>query len=114
MRISDLSSDVGSSDLLLVDDVADSGRTLALAVKLLRDRSADMRSVVISPKPTTIVRPDYSWKDTPLWIDIPGTARGTAFDEDADARKRDGAGNGGVVRVYIVGRRTYEKKKAKH
>lgn len=71
--------------VLLVDDVADSGRTLALAVKLLRDRGADMRSVVIYTKPTTIVRPDYSWKDTPLWIDFPWSARGTVLDEDAAA-----------------------------
>ena len=32
--------------MLLVDDVADSGRTLALAVELLRDRGADVRSVI--------------------------------------------------------------------
>ncbi|KAA9153298.1 phosphoribosyltransferase [Microbacterium lushaniae] len=71
--------------VLLVDDVADSGRTLALAVKLLRDRGADMRSVVIYTKPTTIVRPDYSWKDTALWIDFPWSARGSVLDEDAAA-----------------------------
>ncbi|QEW02534.1 phosphoribosyltransferase [Microbacterium lushaniae] len=71
--------------VLLVDDVADSGRTLALAVKLLRDRGADMRSVVIYTKPTTIVRPDYSWKDTALWIDFPWSARGSVLDEDAVA-----------------------------
>jgi hypoxanthine phosphoribosyltransferase len=69
--------------VLLVDDVADSGRTLALAVKLLRDRGADMRSAVIYTKPTTIVRPDYSWKDTGLWIDFPWSARGSVMDEAA-------------------------------
>ncbi|MFG6476171.1 phosphoribosyltransferase [Microbacterium sp. P06] len=68
--------------VLLVDDVADSGRTLALAVKLLRDRGADMRSVVIYTKPTTIVRPDYWWKETALWIDFPWSARGTVQEED--------------------------------
>lgn len=69
--------------VLLVDDVADSGRTLALAVKLLRDRGADLRSVVIYTKPTTLVRPDYSWKDTDLWIDFPWSAQGSVLDEDA-------------------------------
>ena len=69
--------------VLLVDDVADSGRTLALAVKLLEDRGADMRSVVIYTKPTTIVRPDYSWKDTALWIDFPWSAQCSVLDEDA-------------------------------
>jgi hypoxanthine phosphoribosyltransferase len=71
--------------VLLVDDVADSGRTLALAVQLLRDRGADMRSVVIYTKPTTIVRPDYSWKDTGLWIDFPWSYQGSVRDEDAGA-----------------------------
>ena len=69
--------------VLLVDDVADSGRTLALAVQLLRDRGADMRSVVIYTKPTTILHPDYSWKDTDLWIDFPWSFQGSVIDEDA-------------------------------
>ena len=69
--------------VLLVDDVADSGRTLALAVDLLRAQGADMRSVVIYTKPTTIVRPDYSWKETALWIDFPWSAQGSVLEEDA-------------------------------
>lgn len=69
--------------VLLVDDVADSGRTLALAVRMLRDRGADLRSVVIYTKPTTIERPDYSYKDTDLWIDFPWSAQGSVLDENA-------------------------------
>ncbi|MGP3535381.1 phosphoribosyltransferase [Microbacterium sp. RD1] len=71
--------------VLLVDDVADSGRTLALAVRMLRERGADLRSVVIYTKPTTIEQPDYSWKDTALWIDFPWSHRGSVRDEDAAA-----------------------------
>ncbi|WP_121149718.1 phosphoribosyltransferase [Microbacterium sp. AG1240] len=73
---------LGGRKVLLVDDVADSGRTLALAVKMLRERGADMRSVVIYTKPTTIVQPDYSWKETSLWIDFPWSAQGTVVEED--------------------------------
>ncbi|MEZ3159966.1 phosphoribosyltransferase [Microbacterium sp. BWT-B31] len=69
--------------VLLVDDVADSGRTLALAVALLRERGADVRSAVIYTKPTTIVQPDYSWRDTALWIDFPWSLRGSVLEEDA-------------------------------
>lgn len=69
--------------VLLVDDVADSGRTLALAVDLLRAQGADMRSVVIYTKPTTMVQPDYSWKETALWIDFPWSAQGSVVEEDA-------------------------------
>ncbi len=69
--------------VLLVDDVADSGRTLALAVRMLQERGADLRSVVIYTKPTTIVQPDYAWRDTALWIDFPWSAQGSVLDEDA-------------------------------
>ncbi len=73
---------LGGRKVLLVDDVADSGRTLALAVAMLRERGADMRSVVIYTKPTTIIQPDYSWKETSLWIDFPWSAQGTVVEED--------------------------------
>ncbi|WP_420846155.1 phosphoribosyltransferase [Microbacterium caowuchunii] len=69
--------------VLLVDDVADSGRTLDLAVRLLTDRGADVRSAVIYTKPTTIIQPDFSWKDTDLWIDFPWSFRGSVIEEDA-------------------------------
>ena len=73
---------LGGRKVLLVDDVADSGRTLALAVKMLRERGADMRSVVIYTKPTTIIQPDYAWKDTDLWINFPWSFQGTVIEED--------------------------------
>lgn len=69
--------------VLLVDDVADSGRTLDLAVRLLTDGGADVRSVTIFTKPTTIIEPDYSWKRTDRWIDFPWSFRGSVIDEDA-------------------------------
>lgn len=71
--------------VLLVDDVADSGRTLALAVQLLQDRGADVRSAVIYTKPTTIVQPDYSYRDTGLWIDFPWSAQGSVVEEEIGA-----------------------------
>lgn len=67
--------------VLLVDDVADSGRTLALAVGLLNDRGAQVRSATIFTKPTTIIQPDYAWKDTALWIDFPWSFKGTVVEE---------------------------------
>jgi hypoxanthine phosphoribosyltransferase len=68
--------------VLLVDDVADSGKTLALAVQLLKDKGADVRSVTIYTKPTTIIQPDYAWKDTDLWINFPWSFQGTVREED--------------------------------
>lgn len=60
--------------LLVVDDVADSGRTLALVLKLLRGFGAEVRSAVVYAKPTTIVDPDYVWKRTDQWIVFPWSA----------------------------------------
>jgi uncharacterized protein len=57
--------------LLVVDDVADSGRTLDLVLDLLRRHTAEIRSAVLYTKPRTIVQPDYSWRETDRWINFP-------------------------------------------
>lgn len=74
--------------VLLVDDVADSGRTLKLGVELLEAEGALVRSVTIYTKPSTIVQPDYAWKTTDLWIDFPWSASGSVIEEDAGADER--------------------------
>jgi hypoxanthine phosphoribosyltransferase len=61
--------------LLVVDDVADSGRTLELVLGLLRRHTAQVRSAVLYTKPRTIVRPDYSWQETNLWINFPWSSQ---------------------------------------
>lgn len=60
--------------VLLVDDVSDSGRTLAMVVKLLEATGADVRSVVLYTKPGTLHEPRYTWRRTPLWITFPWSA----------------------------------------
>ncbi|QNG20480.1 phosphoribosyltransferase [Rhodococcus triatomae] len=57
--------------LLVVDDVADSGRTLDLVLDLLTVHASEVRSAVIYTKPRTVVAPDYSWRETDRWIDFP-------------------------------------------
>jgi hypoxanthine phosphoribosyltransferase len=61
--------------LLVVDDVADSGRTLELVLGLLRRHTPQVRSAVLYTKPRTIVRPDYSWQETDLWINFPWSSQ---------------------------------------
>ena len=61
--------------ILIVDDVVDSGRTLALVVKLLRGFGAEVRSAVLYAKPTTVVEPDFCWKHTDRWIVFPWSAK---------------------------------------
>ena len=48
--------------VLVVDDVADSGKTLDLVVNLLEQTASEVKSAVIYTKPTTIFEPDFSWK----------------------------------------------------
>ncbi|MGI4894560.1 MAG: phosphoribosyltransferase [Janthinobacterium lividum] len=62
--------------VLVVDDVADTGRTLAVVVAMVRDAGADPRSVVIYRKPTTRLEPEYCWRSTERWIDFPWSAQG--------------------------------------
>jgi len=69
--------------ILLVDDVADSGHTLRLALELLDAEGVDARSATIYTKPSTVVRPDYSWRETSRWIDFPWSAHGSVVEEDA-------------------------------
>ena len=65
---------IAGKRILIVDDVADSGRTLGLVVKLLRGFGADVRSAVLYAKSRTLVEPDFVWKRTDEWIVFPWSA----------------------------------------
>jgi hypoxanthine phosphoribosyltransferase len=60
--------------VLLVDDVSDSGRTLAMVVQLLSGTGAEVRTVVLYTKPGTVQEAHYTWRRTPLWITFPWSA----------------------------------------
>lgn len=57
--------------VLLVDDVSDSGRTLAMVLAMLRDGGSDVRTVCLYSKPGTVQEPDFVWRTTDRWIDFP-------------------------------------------
>jgi len=63
--------EMSGQKVLVVDDVADSGRTLALVMDILARQGSDARSAVLYTKPRSIITPDYSWKDTDEWITFP-------------------------------------------
>ncbi|MCI0158295.1 phosphoribosyltransferase [Leifsonia shinshuensis] len=60
--------------VLLVDDVSDSGRTLALVVDLIAASGADVRTVCLYSKPHTVLEPDFVWRRTDRWITFPWSA----------------------------------------
>lgn len=63
--------DLTGARVLVADDVADTGATLALVRKFCAGNVADVRSAVIYEKSRTLVRSDYVWKYTEAWINFP-------------------------------------------
>jgi uncharacterized protein len=57
--------------LLIVDDVADTGRTLALARDFCAEHVDDVRTAVLYEKPQSVVRADFVWRRTDKWINFP-------------------------------------------
>jgi hypoxanthine phosphoribosyltransferase len=62
---------VSGQRVLLVDDVSDSGRTLAMVLALLVTAGADVRSLCLYSKPQTVLEPDFVWRRTSKWIAFP-------------------------------------------
>jgi hypoxanthine phosphoribosyltransferase len=65
---------VNGKNVLLVDDVSDSGRTLAMVVEMLQEHGATVRTLTLYRKPRTVLVPDYVWRDTDRWITFPWSA----------------------------------------
>jgi hypoxanthine phosphoribosyltransferase len=67
--------------LLVVDDVADSGRTLALVMALMSEHGAQTQSAVLYTKPLSVVVPTYSWRHTDKWVTFPWSAQDSVYAE---------------------------------
>ncbi len=65
---------ITGKSLLVVDDVADSGRTLAMVMQLIAAHTDHAKSAVLYTKPRTIITPDFSWGSTDRWITFPWSA----------------------------------------
>ncbi len=67
-----LQTSIKGKRILLVDDVADSGKTLVRAVKYLKKSGPkDVTTVTMFYKPHSTFRPDYFAKQTTKWILFP-------------------------------------------
>jgi hypoxanthine phosphoribosyltransferase len=68
----DLTMDLAGKRVLIVDDVADTGRSLAVAKDYLKRKGAtDVRIATIHYKPNSMFRPDYFVASTSSWIVYP-------------------------------------------
>ncbi len=63
--------DLGHARILIADDVADTGHTLRSVHEFCEGQVAEVRSAVLYEKPHSVVRCDYVWKQTDLWINFP-------------------------------------------
>jgi len=63
--------DLGHARILIADDVADTGHTLRSVHEFCEGQVAEVRSAVLYEKPHSVVRCDYVWKRTDLWINFP-------------------------------------------
>jgi len=66
--------DLDNARMLIVDDVADTGRTLEVVQAFCTDKVAEVRTAVLYEKPHSVVKCDYSWRRTDRWIDFPWSA----------------------------------------
>lgn len=67
-----VSVSVNDKKILLVDDVADTGRSLKLVYShLLEAGASEIKIITIYWKPWSLITPDYYAKETSLWIVFP-------------------------------------------
>ncbi len=66
--------DFSETHVLIADDVADTGATLALVKEFLADKVAETRCAVLYEKPRTTVTCEYVWRRTDRWIEFPWSA----------------------------------------
>ena len=63
--------DITGANVLVADDVADTGKTLELVRDFCSGYVAEVRTAVVYEKPRSAVRCDYVWRHTDRWIDFP-------------------------------------------
>src|SRR5437588_9488823 len=68
--------DLHDARMLIADDVADTGQMLALVKGFCAGQVGEVRTAVLYEKPRSIVRCEYVWRRTELWIDFPWSAQG--------------------------------------
>ncbi len=63
--------DVGGARILVVDDVADTGRTLRLVNEFCEGKVAASKIAVLYEKPHSEVKCDFVWRYTDKWVNFP-------------------------------------------
>jgi uncharacterized protein len=61
-------------NVLIADDVADTGDTLSMVHRIIHDHVREARSAVLYTKSRSIIDPEYCWRRTDAWITFPWSA----------------------------------------
>lgn len=69
---------VGGKRVLLVDDIADTGKSLQYAVNYLKEQGAvEIKTATVYYKAQSIIKPDFYEKETDCWVVFPWEAKET-------------------------------------
>ncbi len=77
--------DFHETRVLIADDVADTGATLALVKEFCEGKVAEVRCAVLYEKPRSTVKCEYVWRRTDRWITFPWSAEDPVAEELARA-----------------------------
>jgi uncharacterized protein len=67
--------DIAGAQLLVVDDVADTGGTLKLVKEFCAQHVADVRCAVLFEKSRSLVKCEYVWRRTDRWVNFPWSSQ---------------------------------------
>jgi uncharacterized protein len=63
--------DLAHAKILIADDVADTGHTLKSVQQFCEGKVGEVRTAVLYEKSHSVVKCDYAWRKTDLWINFP-------------------------------------------
>jgi hypoxanthine phosphoribosyltransferase len=74
--------DLGNAKILIADDVADTGHTLKSVDQFCQGKVGEVRTAVLYEKPHSVVKCDYVWRRTDLWINFPWSEQAPVVSKD--------------------------------
>ncbi len=74
---------VKQARVLIVDDVADTGHTLKVVKEFCQGKVAEVRAACLYEKSHSVVKCEYVWKHTDLWINFPWSDKDPVVDKNA-------------------------------
>jgi len=63
--------DLEHANILIVDDVADTGHTLQKVYEFVTGKVSSARAAVLYEKPRSVIHCEYVWRRTDSWINFP-------------------------------------------